>query len=305
MANMFGNPLLESKRSLNDYFVVKPFSVLNTMEQGWMRRKAFWTELIQNRGKSRESKLFKKSEVTTKVGGLIQTFNDGVSLFDPVLSEATVRWFSEPGMTVFDPFAGDESRGYVSCYLQRRYIGIELRQEQVDLNKGRIEDAGMGLNCEYICGTSEDTSKYLANDSVDLLFTCPPYLWLEKYSDDPKDLSNMTKEEFFKVWKSILNQSYAVLKDNRFAVLVISEVRDKDGSYVGFVPKTIEIMEQAGFKYYNEIVLMNNVGTLRFRVGGQMNSGRKIGKLHQNVLVFYKGDPSKIKDNFSVLIGGD
>jgi hypothetical protein len=128
---------------------------------------------------------------------------------------------------------------------------------------------------------------------------------LEKYSDDPEDLSNMTKEEFFVVWKDILKQSFTVLKDNRFAVLVISEVRDKDGAYVGFIPKTITYMEEAGYKYYNDIVLMNNVGTLRFRVGGQMNSGRKIGKLHQNVLVFYKGDPSKIKENFSVLIGGD
>lgn len=304
--NVFGNPLMESKRNLNDYFIVKPFSVLNTMDQAWMRRKAWWTDLIQNRGKSRESVLFKKSKKeTTKIGNAIQTFNNGVSLFDPVLSEASVRWFSEKGHVVFDPFAGDESRGFVTCYLDRSYIGIELRQEQVDLNLSRIVEAGLGANCQYICDTSENTSKVLEKESVDMIFTCPPYLWLEKYSEDPRDLSNMTKEEFFKVWGSVLTQSFAVLKDNRFAVLVISEVRDKGGSYVGFVPKTIDLMEQAGFKYYNEIVLMNNVGTLRFRVGGQMNTGRKVGRLHQNVLVFYKGDISKIKFNFSAIISDD
>jgi hypothetical protein len=125
---------------------------------------------------------------------------------------------------------------------------------------------------------------------------------LEKYSDDPRDLSNMDKETFFEVWENTLAQSYTVLKDNRFAVLVISEVRDKDGSYVGFQRRTMEAMEKAGYKYYNDIVLVNNVGTLRFRVGKQMNSGRKIGRLHQNVLVFYKGDVSKIKTEFTKII---
>ena len=33
-----------------------------------------------------------------------------------------------------------------------------------------------------------------------------------------------------------------------------------------------------------------------------MNSGRKIGRRHQNVLVFYKGNPKKIKENFNELI---
>jgi DNA modification methylase len=305
--NLFGNPLKEdSKRNLNDFFIVKPFSVLHTMEQAWMRRKAYWLNLIENRGKSRESVLFKKSEKeTTAIGNAIQSFNDGVSLFDPVLSEAMVRWFSEKGHVVFDPFAGDESRGFVTCHSGRKYVGIELRQEQVDLNLARITEAGMVSDCTYICDSSIETHKYLKKDSVDLVFTCPPYLDLEKYSDDPRDLSNVSYDEFFKLWRNILHQSYNVLKDDRFAVLVISEVRGKDGSYVGFIPKTIEYMEEAGYKYYNDIVLVNNVGTLRFRVGKQMNSGRKIGRLHQNVLVFYKGDPSKIKENFRPIITKD
>jgi DNA modification methylase len=305
MSNLFGNPHLETKRSLNDYFIVKPFSVLNTMEQGWMRRKAWWCEIITNRGKSRESVLFKKSgKETTKLGNTIQTFNNGVSLFDPVLSEAMVRWFSEKGWVILDPFAGDESRGFVSCYLERNYVGIELRQEQVNLNRDRVKEAGL-TGYKYICDTSLNMDKHVPMEAVDMILTCPPYAFLEKYSDNPEDLSNMSVEDFFRVYDHILNKTYSVLKNNRFAVVVVSEVRDKTGGYIGLVNKTIESMEKAGYMYYNEIILLNNVGTLRFRVGNQMNSGRKIGRLHQNVLVFYKGNASKIKENFSKLIGDD
>ena len=233
---------------------------------------------------------------------MIASFNNGVSLFDPVLSEISVRWFSEQGMVILDPFAGDESRGYVSCFLNRKYIGIELREEQVKLNKERIAEAGLIDNCQYICDTSRNLASHVQDKSVDMIFTCPPYLWLEKYSDDPNDLSNMGVKAFFEAWASILTQSYNALKDDRFAVLVISEVRDKDGEYVGFIPKTYQIMKSLGFHYYNEIILLNNVGTLRLRVGNYMNAGRKIGRMHQNILVFYKGEMTNIKKVFTTLI---
>ena len=61
-------------------------------------------------------------------------------------------------------------------------------------------------------------------------------------------------------------------------------------------PKTIEIMEGAGYKYYNEIILVNSVGTLALRSGKQMQASRKVGKIHQNVLVFVKGDASVAAD---------
>jgi DNA modification methylase len=302
--NLFGNPSMEGKRNLNDFFIVKPFSVLNTMDQTWLRRKAYWLGMISDRGKSRESVLFKKSKgETTKIGGLIQSFNDGVSLFDPVLSEVLIRWFSEPRMRIVDPFAGDESRGFVACCLDRHYTGIELRKEQVDLNYARIEEAGYDKLCDYICDTSLNLDQHVPDNTADFIFTCPPYAFLEKYSDDLKDLSNMPIKEFFETYRQILYKTYNALKENRFAAIVVSEVRDKDGSYIGLVPKTTQYMEEAGYKYYNEIILMNNVGTLRFRVGNQMNSGRKIGRLHQNVLIFYKGDINKIRSIFSDIIG--
>ena len=51
---------------------------------------------------------------------------------------------------------------------------------------------------------------------------------------------------------------------------------------------------------YNEMVLVEPLGTLPQRVRRWMHN-RKIGKCHQNVLVFYKGDTKEIKNIYPKL----
>ena len=70
----------------------------------------------------------------------------------------------------------------------------------------------------------------------------------------------------------------------------MGEVRDKKGGYIGTIPNTIKIMEECGYIFYNDIILINAVGTLRLRAGKTFKASRKVGKMHQNVLVFLKGD---------------
>ena len=50
---------------------------------------------------------------------------------------------------------------------------------------------------------------------------------------------------------------------------------------------------------YNEIILITSVGSLPFRVSNYFKTMRKVGKCHQNVLAFYKGDKKEnIKKDF-------
>jgi len=43
-------------------------------------------------------------------------------------------------------------------------------------------------------------------------------------------------------------------------------------------------------RYYNEAILINSAGSLPIRITKQFEAGRKLGRTHQNVLVFIKGD---------------
>lgn len=293
--DLFGNPVLDAKRTMSDYFGVAPFSVLNTTDKDWINRKQRWNKLINDKGQARMNVLSGGNSEKNILNNI-----NGSSILDAVLAELMIKWFTEDGFTTFDPFAGDTVFGFISGYLNRPFEGIELRQEQVDFNQTQCNREN--INCKYICDTSENMDKYIENESKDFIFSCPPYADLEVYSDLKEDLSAMSHEDFFKVYEKVLKNTYNKLKNDRFAVIVTSEVRNRKGEYIRLVPNTINIMIEAGYIYYNDIILMNSIGTLPIRTGKQMNTGRKIGRRHQNVLVFYKGNPNNIKNNFSELI---
>ena len=108
----------------------------------------------------------------------------GTSIFDPVLCEIAYRWFCPPGGTVLDPFAGGSVRGIVAARLGRPYVGIELRAEQVGANQAQADLAG-DPSPRWIAGDSRDLARLAAGIEADLVFSCPPYWNLERYSDDP------------------------------------------------------------------------------------------------------------------------
>jgi hypothetical protein len=61
---------------------------------------------------------------------------------------------------------------------------------------------------------------------------------------------------------------------------------------VDFVGDTVRAFEDAGAMFYNDIILINSVGTGALRGNTNFVRGhRKVVKLHQNILVFVKGDP--------------
>lgn len=221
-------------------------------------------------------------------GGFAPEAQSGTSIFDPVLCELAYRWFSAPGAQVLDPFAGGSVRGVVASTLGRRYWGGELRAEQVAANMAQRHICKEPLPYWH-CGDSRDIARTFGCEA-DFIFSCPPYADLEVYSDDPRDISNMDYAAFLSAYREIISASVACLKRDRFACFVVGEVRDKKGNYRNFVGDTVEAFRAAGCGYYNEAILVTAVGSLPVRAGKQFKAGRKLGKTHQNILVFVKGD---------------
>jgi DNA modification methylase len=226
------------------------------------------------------------------VSQAILEVGSGTSIFDPVICEIAYRWFCPQGGTVLDPFAGGSVRGIVASRLGRRYFGIELRSEQVAANAAQLHLAGDPVP-EWRQGDAREISRLAADVEADLIFSCPPYWNLERYSDDPADLSNMGREEFFAAYAVIIRDAVARLRNDRFAVWVIGDVRDGDGCYVNLPGRTVEAFEAAGAWFYNDGILVTAVGSLPVRVGRQFEVSRKLGRTHQNVMIFIKGDPRK------------
>ncbi len=218
----------------------------------------------------------------------------GVSVFDPTICECAYRWFCPEGGQVIDPFAGGSVRGIVAGMLGRRYWGCDLRQEQIDANNAQADEIDPVVRPVWVCGDSMETLD--AAPEADFVFSCPPYGDLERYSDDPADLSSMEWHTFRAAYARIIRRSLARLKADRFACFVVGDFRDNRGFYRDFVSGTIAAFQQSGAALYNEAILITPVGSAAMRVTKQFQVGRKFVKTHQNVLVFCKGDWRRAAD---------
>ncbi|MGA4275590.1 DNA methyltransferase [Ralstonia nicotianae] len=278
--------------SLADQFMVPPFSTLNARDEAWQDRKRAWLALGIQSELGRDAPAYAKASEHQKAerGAPAQ---HRTSIFDPVLTELTYSWFCPLGGIVLDPFAGGSVRGLVASRLGRQYVGMELRAEQVDANRAqlelvRAEDPAPAWHV----GDSRQIEHRLPDVQADFLFSCPPYADLERYSDDPADLSTMDYPAFLGAYRKVIAGAAALLKPDRFACFVVGDVREKRGTgpYRNFVSDTIDAFLDAGMRLYNEAVLLTAFGSLPIRAGKQFAASRKLGKTHQNVLVFVKGD---------------
>jgi DNA modification methylase len=181
-----------------------------------------------------------------------------------------IRFFSKAGQTVLDPFAGVGSTLKAAALDQRRGIGIELNPRYADLARERMRcevDAALLKRApqEIHTGDCRAILSTLRPGSIDLVVTSPPY-WniLQKrdhkveqeriahgldtqYSDDPRDLGNISSYELFvDTLGSILGQCRNLLKPKGYMCIVVGDFRHKSRYYV-FHADLIRRLENHGF----------------------------------------------------------
>ena len=329
--NGSGDSMGSEDGALRKRFIIPPFSIFDTRQGYWLDRKRQWEAVLKtdqskngrednltfsnsaqapsvyelrNKIRAATGKDPEWSEIIAEAKKKNIRLSTGTSIFDPVLCEVCYRWFCPDNGIIIDPFSGGSVRGMVASYLSYQYHGVDIRQEQINENYSQVDllnDAK--YRPSWYCGNSVEIDTVLPEGTqADFIFSCPPYFDLEKYSDSEEDLSNMTWEEFSSMYRVIIEKSVALLNDNRFACFVVGDIRDKKGFYRNFINLTIESFQNAGAKLYNYMVLVNVVASLAIRANSIFNPYRKVGKQHQDILVFYKGDPKKIKENYGEVI---
>lgn len=284
--DLFGETVYQSIL-LRERFIEPPFTVLNAEEGGWRKRKNAWKEL-GIRSEIGRTELASTSMVTEWMQR--GKTEEGGSIFDPALCELLYRWFAPEGCTVLDPFAGGSVRGIVGNYLGYKYTGIDIRPEQIESNREQaLEILPLNQQPQWYVGDSNLVLPELqaAGNKYNFMLSCPPYADLEVYSELKGDISNMSYNEFVVLYGEIINKSCNLLTPGALAVFVVGEVRDKKGSYIGFVPDTITLFAAAGMEYYNEAVLLTSRASAVLRTR-QFVASKKLIKCHQNILVFRK-----------------
>lgn len=314
-----GGPGGDDRPSLADRFLVPPFSVLDARSGWWRDRKRDWLNIGLVSEIGRGSHLaykavssipgyYEQKAATEQQLGRQVTHEEfereyldlsgrgadvaGTSVFDPVLCELVYRWFCPSGGRILDPWAGGCVRGMVAAICGLDYTGIELRTEQIEANQVQATEVlGTTPWPEWLPGDCLDVLPTVA--PADLVFGCPPYYDLEQYGDDPRDLSNMTVDDFQRSYRQMIQLATDRLRDDRYAVLVVGSARDRNGVLRDLYGLTVDAAQSAGLGLLNEAVLVTPAGSLPIRAGRSFAATRVLGRSHQNVLVFLKGDRKK------------
>lgn len=283
--DLFGDEIVKDEL-LRDKFMEPPFSVLDTKGGEWQKRKRAWKKIgIQSHLGREGVVVINNSFDGDKYGRGAMT---EVSIFDPALCELMYRWYCQEGGTILDPFSGGSVRGIVANYLGYNYTGIDIRQEQIDSNREQaLKLLSPTRQPNWYVGDSNEVVPTLI-PMYDMVFSCPPYADLEVYSDLLGDISNKEYSDFISIYRSIILKSVAKLKSGGYAIFVVGDMRDKKGYYRDFVSHTKQAFIDAGTPLYNEAILLQPLGTAMLRCAKIFSSGKKLTKVHENVLIFKK-----------------
>lgn len=294
-------------------------NVWNSTKGDWLKMKKEWNERIEDagrkyniqnpkfasrdgcwQGKNGMSNIVLASNVINEDGEVEhkkgKSFNGNASVLDPVACEVILRFFMPlDGCRVYNPFGGGVQMGFVTGWYGYEYLSSELRQNQCDANNAICQDF---YNTKWL---QSDSSKFTPKQKYDLVFTCPPYYQVEDYLDydgnpPPGELNSLpTYEEFrdtlFKGYKNAIE----ALNDNCFFVVMTGDSRDKNGAYYGCEAEHELFFKEQGLHIYNKIVYLECEFT-RLAHAKRTLHYRKFPKREQKILIFYKGDMSKIKD---------
>ena len=247
--------------------------------QRWQAREAEWRAFGLASHEGRE-------DIAGAVGGQEMS----ASVFSAVLCELIYGWLSAPADTIWDPFAGGSVRGVVAAFMGRHYEGADIRAGQVAANEHQA-DALLGRGerralTRWLCADSAQASP----PACDLIFSCPPYLWLEAYGGGAADLSSMSEAGFIAAHAEIIRRAANALRPDRFAAWVVGDVRRAGGGLIDMRRITEDAFSAAGCVPYNRAVLVAPIGSKAVTSKAGWERSRKIAACHQDVLVFSKGD---------------
>lgn len=292
--------MLFKKKSEVGKTLVHSRSLLLTAAQGYSRpssgREWFMTsttiwpvdELIRRRVRDWR-RLTEETGHTGERTGTFRKDHDSVytgthSVFPaPLMEWIIIRYAGKVGTSILDAFAGGPPRGVVSTIMGHHYTGFEIRKEQIAENQGVLKKLKL-KNASYVLGDGRFLD---IDEQFDCAITCPPYFDLEVYSDHPLDVSNFSSYAEFNASMWMCAHAHRErMKPGAFVCFVVGPFRDKKtGELIDFKADTVENFRDAGFIFWQEIILSKNFASAAKRAGNAWK-GHKLVPRHEYLLIF-------------------
>jgi hypothetical protein len=211
------------------------------------------------------------------------------SVFSPSVTQYALNCFApDSPAQVFDPFGGGGTRAVLSALSGYDYLGVELRANEVEAVRKRIDNAGVTGKALVVQGDSRDV--VAPTNWADFIITCPPYYDLEQYDGGPADLSMLPSYgSFLKGLDQVVEQTTRVAKPGAVACWVVGLLRDAGGTILPLHHDVVRLHAAHGWSLKEEVVLrLVNNGAIQ-RIGQFDKGDRRLVRVHEYLLVMSFG----------------
>lgn len=193
----------------------------------------------------------------------------------PQVMENLLWFYTEPGDTVVDLFAGSGTTIEVAKRMGRRVWASDIKGDeyapylpihQADATRGWPEDAPA---------------------KPDLVFLDPPY-WKQaagRYSDSGADLANMDLDGFMDAWKAVVGHCVAHLPDSGRLAFIISPTQLKDDTVIDHATAMTAACADAGLTTERRIVVPYQTQQATGQQVEWARENRRMLKLYRDLVV--------------------
>lgn len=183
--------------------------------------------------------------------------------WSPFIPRNLILRYTRPGETVLDQMCGSGTTLVEAKLLGRNAVGVDINYESVILTLDRLNFTYSPLpgkppevDIKVYHGDARNLDK-IADESIDLIATHPPYYNIIPYSKKEKiegDLSRLRSlEDYLESIREIAKESYRVLKPGRYCAILIGDTRRKRH----YVPIAFRVMQEflnVGFVLKEDII---------------------------------------------------
>ena len=181
----------------------------------------------------------------------------------PQIAQQMYERYTKKGDIVLDLFFGSGTSGIEAINMERRCIGVELKDELAEKVSEKFTPKQLVTDVNIICADSASDLAVekvkarldiMGEEKAQFLMLHPPYDDIIKFSDKKEDLSNCeSTEEFYDLFEKVAQNGYDLLEKGRFACLIIGDsYKNSEVQPLGF--ECMDRMRKIGFKLKSTIV---------------------------------------------------
>ena len=199
----------------------------------------------------------------------------------PQIATQLFERFTKKNDVILDLFFGSGTSGIEALNMERRCIGVELKEDMVDYVSKKFTKRELVSKMNIICADSASLNakekievrlEIMGKKAAQFLVLHPPYDDIIKFSDKKEDLSNCaTTEEFYELFKKVAKNGYDLLEKKRFAALIIGD-KYANSRLVNLSFECQKRMEELGF--ITKAVIVKNITGNEKAKGKQANLWR-------------------------------